>query len=153
DNSPGAPNISSIFTGELREIEPGFAINEIGQVEPKVPPAILWPAAFPQEACEEGCPTEVGLDEHANPISEQVIEEPKRSPKRKNEHDGIVPFAFKRSVELLARRLHKDLDPPTEATTGFAEEPIVEAATTQLQLTRELLSIAPVNTKNPEVRG
>jgi hypothetical protein len=144
DNSPGAPNIFSIFTREL------------GEIEGKVRPAILWPAGFPQEPCSEKCPAEVGLDEHSNPIAEQVIEEPKRSPKRKNEHDGVLPFAFKRSVELLARRLHTDLEPPaasTEATAAFSEEPIVEAATTQLQLTRELLSIAPVNTKSPEVRG
>jgi hypothetical protein len=150
DNSPGAPNVSSIFTREL------------GEIEGKGRPAILWPAGFPQEPCSEKCPAEVGLDEHANPISERVIEEPKRSPKRTNEHDGIVPFAFKRSVELLARRLHKDLDPPaasssgppaTEATPPVAEEPIVEAATAQLQLTRELLSIPPVNMKSPEVRG
>jgi hypothetical protein len=159
DNSPGSPNISSIFTRELEEIEPQFLkINEhgFGEIEPKGHPAILWPAAFPQEPCSEKCPTEVGLDERANPIAEQVIEEPKRSPKRKNEHDGIVPFAFKRSVELLARRLHTDLEPPgasTEATTAFSEEPIVEAATTQLQLTRELLSIPPVNSKSPDVSG
>jgi hypothetical protein len=150
DDSPGAPNVFSIFT------------REVGEIEAKGRPPILWPAAFPQEPCVEGCPTEVGLDEQANPIAEQVIEEPKRSPKRTNEHDGIVPFAFKRNVELLARRLHTDLDPPagsssggaaTEATAAFAEEPMVEAATTQLQLTRELLSIAPVNRKSPEVRG
>ena len=139
DNSPGAPNIFSIFTSEL------------GEIEAKGRPAILWPAAFPQEPCVEGCPAEVGLEEHTNPIAEQVIEEPQRSPKRRHEHDGVLPFAFKRSVELLARRIHTDLD--TKATAAVTEEPMVEAAATQLQLTRELLSIGPVNTKSPEVRG
>ncbi len=139
DNSPGAPNVYSIFTKELGEIEGGGR------------PAILWPAAFPQEPCVEGCPAEVGLEEHANPVAEEVIEEPHRSPMRRNEQDGVVSFAFKRSVEQLARRLHADLE--AGATTAVAAEPLVEAATTQLQLTRELLSIAPVNRKSPEVTG
>jgi len=138
DNSPGAPNIYSIFT------------REIGEIESKQRPPALWPAAFPQEPCVEHCPAEVGLAERANPIAEQVIEEPERSPKRRNEHDGILPFDFKRVVEQLARRIHADLD--TEATAA-AEEPLVEAAATQLSLTRELLSIAPVNMGAPEVKG
>ncbi len=139
DNSPGAPNVYSIFTKELGEIEGGGR------------PAILWPAAFPQEPCVEGCPAEVGLEEHANPVAEDVIEEPHRSPMRRNEHDGVVSFAFKRSVEQLARRLHADLE--AGATTAVAAEPMVEAAATQLELTRELLAIAPVNTKSPAVTG
>lgn len=139
DNSPGAPNVYSIFTKELGEIEGGGR------------PAILWPGAFPQEPCVEGCPAEVGLEEHANPVAEEVIEEPHRSPMRRSEHDGVVSFAFKRSVEQLARRLRADLE--AGARTAVAAEPLVEAATTQLQLTRELLSIAPVNTKSPAVTG
>jgi hypothetical protein len=139
DNSPGAPNVYSIFTRELGEIEGGGR------------PAILWPAAFPQEPCVEGCPAEVGLEEHANPVAEEVIEEPHRSPARRNENDGVVSFAFKRSVEQLARRIRGDLE--SEATPAVAAEPMVEAAATQLELTRELLTIAPVNTKSPEVTG
>jgi hypothetical protein len=139
DNSPGAPNVYSVFTKELGEIEGGGR------------PAILWPAAFPQEPCVEACPAEVGLEEHADPVAEEAIEEPHRSPARKNEHDGVVSFAFKRGVEQLSRRIHTDLG--TGATSVVAAEPIVEAAATQLELTRELLAIAPVNTKAPAVTG
>ena len=136
DNSPGTPNIFSVFTRELGEIEAGHR------------PTILWPSAFPQESCLAGCPAEVGLEEHANPVSEQVIEEPK---KRRSEHDGVLPFVFKRSTELVARAIHADLN--TEATAAVAEEPMVEAAAAELGLARDLVSIAPVNRKAPEVQG
>jgi len=132
DNSPGAPSLYSVFTRELGEIE---AHNR---------PAIFWPLGFPREHCEEECPVQVGLEAQANPVSEQPEE-------RNREADGVVSWAFKRGVELLARRIHADL--AKEATPAIAREPLVEAAAAQLALTRDVLSIAPLNTKAPEVTG
>lgn len=136
DNTPGAPNIYSVFTKEL------------GEIEGRHRPPVLWPTGFGQEPCVEGCPAEVGLDERGNPIAEELIE---GSPKRRHEHDGVLTFAFKRAVELLSRRLHAHL--VTEEEAAHAEEPLVEAAATQLGLIGELLSIAPVNMVVPAVTG
>lgn len=143
DNSPGAPNIYSLFTREFGEIEKGGH------------PASLWPAAFPPEgSCFPFCPVELKLEKNVNPVQEIVTNE--KSPGEpsisyKLDHDGILLFDFKREAEKLAGRIRADLK--TEATPAVVEEPMIEGATAQLGLTRDLLSIPPVLTKAPEVTG
>ena len=155
DNSPGAPNIYSVFTSEVGEIETGAT------------PAILWPTGF-ETHCRSTpvpCTPELLRAEGANP--NPVAESEKLSerfiPEHEVEHDGVVTLAFRMGVEQLARRIHADLETKptgegtepeeTEPRAEVAEEPMVESAAAQLKVTHELLLAAPVDTKPPEVTG
>jgi hypothetical protein len=155
DNSPGAPNLYSAFAREFEEIEAGKGHDP---KEEGNGPAILWPKAFPEITCgfpnpDPSCGSVLELEEHANPVAETIEPSPGngRLDKRELDRDGILPFAFRRSVEQLAARIHAHLE--AGVTASGAEEHAIESSAAQLKVVHELLLTAPVDTQLPDVTG